>query len=115
MKAALNNIIFYDNLGEFVLTNQSMNLNLGNINDDLKGSLRNANLLINFPKRHSSLRNKELKIFIDKDKITLQPTDILFNKKSVITIAAGFTEIFSKMNNTFLTDYNEKIENKKNR
>ncbi|MBR1424639.1 AsmA family protein [bacterium] len=98
VRANLEDLNFADNSGEFVITNKNSKFGLGRYAQDLKGQLLNRGLVINFPKRHSIIKNDEFKIDINNDKITIKPSEFHFNKQSVIKISGGVTDYLSNLN-----------------
>ena len=101
LKSNIENLDFRDRAGEFVITNKSMRLGFANYSGELHGRLNNTGFNAKFPKRHSVIKNEELKIDLDNDKITIHPSNVSFNKNSIINISGGITEAFSKMNAVF--------------
>ncbi len=97
VRARLEDVDFRDKSGEFIIKNKSTRLGLANYSGELHGRMANEGFIARFPKRHSVIQDDELKIDLDNDKITIQPTKVSFNKNSVIKISGGLSDIFSKV------------------
>ena len=94
LKFRLSNLAIRTKDNSFGVNNSSLNLiMMYDLTENiLKGTISNKGLSINIPGTHSSVKNNNLQINFDNEKISITPTDIIINKSSVVKVNGLITD-----------------------
>lgn len=87
LKFDLNKFLFAHKSRNFILSNDLAHFSLVAFIDTIKGRLLNKGFELSIPVANTRLRDNYLTVDISNDKILLNPSQILFNNKSLINFA----------------------------
>ena len=84
-KAFVDDFSFSDIKKSIIITDDNLKAVFNLTSKEIKGAIDNSNLSIFLPSSKSTIKNKNIKIDVDNEKIIISPSKILLNNNSEIT------------------------------
>ncbi|MBQ8460554.1 hypothetical protein IJ541_10700 [bacterium] len=85
LKADLEDFAINDKNGNFVISNKLSRFGIVNYAGTIKGKFKNNDLQILLPSSNSLISDKSIIADLNNEKIVINPSDIIFNRQSIIT------------------------------
>ena len=97
----LDDFILKERTNLFTANNKKLRVGLAAGDGDFKGKITNSNFVLSLPLIHSIVKDDNLVVDIDSEKIMLQPSEMKFNKQSSTVIKGVVDNWMKKFNANF--------------
>lgn len=105
-KADLNNLELKDKSGNFVLSNNDLNLVAANYSGKIFGKLSNKGFIFRLPKTGSSVRSDLISVNMDNKNIDINKSKIYINKNSEIILSGEIKNYLTEAQTEIFADGN---------
>lgn len=106
LKLDLNDLTVKEKSNLFTANNNNLRVGLAAGNGEFNGRVINNGFILNLPLIHSVIKNDNITIEADSSNINIQPSNITFNKQSVINISGTINELTKGIKTNFTANGN---------